>query len=682
MEPESPRPRLLALLALGLLWMAAVLARLGYLQLVCYSDYLARAHHQQERIIEVSPKRGALYDRNGHELAMSVPVDSCFAVPAEISDPELVARLLSRLLGVSQEELAARLASSRSFVWVARKLPPEKARRIQALNLRGVYFQKENRRFYPEHQLAAHVLGYVDIDEHGLGGVEYALDSEVRGRPGRMLVLADARRRWYDRNEQAADAGESVVLTLDENIQYIAEKELAAAIEKTHARAGTVVVEDPNNGELLALANWPTFDANAAGESPPEARRNRAVSAIYEPGSTFKIITLAGAFEEGVARPAEVIDCQMGSIELAGRRIRDWKPFGQLTVARVLEDSSDVGAIKIGLRLGAPRLCAYARAFGFGEPTGIELPSESRGLLRAVEHWSAVSIGSVSIGQEIGVTPVQLVNAVSAIANGGLLYRLHVVRELRKGARVRIPSEPEPRRLVSPTAAATMRQLLESAVREGTGRAARLEGYTAAGKTGTAQKIDPATGRYSRTQYVSSFVGFAPLNNAAVTILVALDSPEGPHHGGEVAAPVFQRVAQQVLAYLDVPRDLPVGPGVQVASLRRASNPVRGPENELVSLGAAQPEAFSRLGAQKPSLSSPAPVLPEGESVTLPPLVGKTVREVTEECSRLGLALVLVGMGVATGQAPRPGARVPRGSRITVHFVRSAAGLPLPAPQN
>lgn len=682
MEPESPRPRLLALFALGLLWMAAVLARLGYLQLVCYSDYLARAHHQQERIIEVSPKRGALYDRNGHELAMSVPVDSCFAVPAEISDPELVARLLSRLLGVSQEELAARLASSRSFVWVARKLPPEKARRIQALNLRGVYFQKENRRFYPEHQLAAHVLGYVDIDEHGLGGVEYALDSEVRGRPGRMLVLADARRRWYDRNEQAADAGESVVLTLDENIQYIAEKELAAAIEKTHARAGTVVVEDPNNGELLALANWPTFDANAAGESPPEARMNRAVSAIYEPGSTFKIITLAAAFEEGVARPAEVIDCQMGSIELAGRRIRDWKPFGQLTVAQVLEDSSDVGAIKIGLRLGAPRLCSYARAFGFGEPTGIELPSESRGLLRAVEHWSAVSIGSVSIGQEIGVTPVQLVNAVSAIANGGLLYRLHVVRELRKGARVRIPSEPEPRRLVSPTAAATMRQLLESAVREGTGRAARLEGYTAAGKTGTAQKIDPATGRYSRTQYVSSFVGFAPLNNAAVTILVALDSPEGPHHGGEVAAPVFQRVAQQVLAYLDVPRDLPVGPSVQVASLRTASNPARGPINELAPLGAAQPEAFSWLSAHKQSLSSPDPVLPEGESVTLPPLVGKTVREVTEECSRLGLALVLVGMGVATGQEPRPGARVPRGSRVTVHFVRSAAVLPLPAPQN
>lgn len=682
MEPEGPRPRLLALFAVGLLWMAAVLVRLGYLQLVCYSDYLARAHHQQERIIEVSPKRGALYDRNGRELAMSVPVDSCFAVPAEISDPELVARLLSRLLGVSQEELAARLASSRSFVWVARKLPPEKARRIQALNLRGVYFQKENRRFYPEHQLAAHVLGYVDIDEHGLGGVEYALDSEVRGRPGRMLVLADARRRWYERSERAADAGEIVVLTLDENIQYIAEKELAAAIEKTHARAGTIVVEDPNNGELLALANWPTFDANAAGGSPPEARMNRAVSAIYEPGSTFKIVTLAAAFEEGLARPAEIIDCQMGSIELAGRRIRDWKPFGRLTVAQVLEDSSDVGAIKIGLRLGAPKLCSYARAFGFGEPTGIELPSESRGRLRAVEHWSAVSIGSVSIGQEIGVTPVQLVNAVSAIANGGLLYRLHVVRELRKGARERVPSEPEPRRLVSPTTAATLRQLLEGAVREGTGRAARLEGYTAAGKTGTAQKIDPATGRYSRTQYVSSFVGFTPLNNAAVTILVALDSPEGPHHGGEVAAPVFQRVAQQVLAYLDVPRDLPVGPGVQVASLRTASNPVRGPMNELAHLRAVQPEAFSRVSAQNAGASSSTPVLPEGESVTLPPLVGKTVREVTEECSRLGLALVLVGMGVATGQEPRPGARVPRGSRVTVHFVRSAAVLPLPTPQN
>ena len=662
---------------LATLWMGAALARLGWLQLVCYSDYLARAQRQQQRIIEISAKRGAIYDRNLRELAMSISVDSCFAVPPEIANPEMVARLLAGVLGTSPEEIETRLSSSRSFVWIARKLPPDKVERIQALNLRGIYFQKESQRFYPKRHLAAHVLGHVDIDEKGLAGVEYALDDQVRGKPGRMLILADARRRWYDRNEKAADAGASVVLTLDEKIQYIAEKELAATIRETHAPAGSVVVQDPNSGDLLAVANWPSFNPNTPAENSPEARMNRAIGALYEPGSTFKIVTLAAALEEGITRPEEVIDCQIGAIYVAGHRIRDHKPFGLLSVAQVVAQSSDVGAIKVGLRLGAPKLYDYIRAFGFGSPTGIDLPGENRGLLRRVENWSPISVGAISMGQEIGVTPVQLVTAVSAIANGGLLYRPHVVRELRKNGQLYRPERPPTRRAVRPATAATLRRLLEGVVLEGTGKLARPDGYTAAGKTGTAQKIDPATGRYSRNQYIASFVGFAPLNNPAVTIVVALDSPVGRHHGGEVAAPVFKRVAEQVLAYLDVPRDVVGSPSIQRASHRQKPDQPLPDLSDFDPIQTEMTEAAETL-APKParpvaSAAAPTVALAEGEGIAVPDLRGKTVRSVTEECLRLGLNPVLVGTGVATEQSPGGGAMVRRGSRVTVRFARSAA---------
>ncbi len=664
--------------AVATLWMGAALARLAWLQLFSYSDYLARAQRQQQRIIEISPKRGAIYDRNLRELAMSVSVDSCFAVPAEIANAGRAARLLAGVLHTSPEDIETRLSSSRSFVWIARKLPRHKVERIQALNLRGIYFQKESQRFYPKRQLAAHVLGYVDIDEKGLGGIEYALDEPVRGKPGRMLILADARRRWYDRSEKAADAGSSVVLTLDEKIQYIAEKELAAAIRETHAPAGTVVVQDPNSGELLAAANWPRFDPNAPADSSAEARMNRAVGALYEPGSTFKIITVGAALEEGITRPNEVIDCQMGAIYIAGHRIRDHKRFGLLTVAQVVARSSDVGAIKVGLRLGAPKLYDSIRAFGFGSPTGVDLPGENHGLLRRVENWSGISIGAISMGQEVGVTPIQLVDAVSAIANGGLLYRPHVVRELRKNGQVFRPEQPPPRRVVRPATAATLRRLLEGVVLEGTGKLARLEGYTAAGKTGTAQKIDPATGRYSPTQYIASFVGFAPLNNPVVTIIVALDSPVGRHHGGDVAAPVFKRVAEQVLAYLDVPHDVAGSAAIQRASNRQKSDQ---PLPDVSDFDPVQVEAAELAQSSTPPARPAAPAaaptvaLAEGEGIAVPDLRGKTVRRVTEECLRLGLSPVLVGTGVALEQTPGAGTTVRRGSRVTVRFARSAALL-------
>jgi cell division protein FtsI (penicillin-binding protein 3) len=663
----------------ALLWTTAVFGRLSYLQLLRHGEYLARAQRQQQRTIEITPKRGVIYDRNMHALAMSVPVKSAFAVPGEIADEPLAARLLSGVLNVPQDVLEARLASSRSFVWISRKLPPEKVEAVEALNLKGIYFQEENQRFYPKRDLAAHVLGFVDPDEKGLAGIEYELDSLIRSKSEKIVVMADARQRWFDGGEAQRERGANVVLTLDEKIQYIAQRELAAAIGKTRAVAGSVIVMNPNTGEILAMANWPRFNPNAAGEAPAESRMNRAVSALYEPGSTFKLITLAAAFNEDITRPDEVFDCENGAIYIAGHRIRDHKPFGLLNVADILAQSSDVGAIKIAVRLGAPKFYEYIRAFGFGAPTGVDLPGESRGLLHRLEGWSAISIGSVSMGQEIGVTPIQLSTAVSAIANGGVLNRPHVVQEVRRGDRV-VTSEgmlagAEPRRVIRPETAATLRRLMEGVILRGTGPLARLDGWTAAGKTGSAQKIDPATGRYSPTQLIASFTGFAPISKPAVTILVSLDSPVGLHEGGQVAAPVFKRVAEQVLSYLDVPRDVPLNPRLIQAAYKRQN------VEDGASLEDFSPTDFSGQPDEPPVASNPVapeaarPHAPEvtmatdevGE-ITVPDFAGQTMREVTEMCLHLGLDPVLVGSNLATQQAPEAGAHVRRGAKITVQF--------------
>jgi cell division protein FtsI (penicillin-binding protein 3) len=677
--------RLLIVACVALLWSTAVLGRLAYLQLVRHGDYLSRALRQQQRTIEITPQRGIIYDRNMHPLAMSVPVKSAFAVPADIADESLAAHLLSGVVNVPQDALEARFQSSRSFAWVSRKLPPEKVEALEALNLKGIYFQEENQRFYPKRDLAAHVLGFVDPDEKGLGGLESELDGQIRGRSEKIIVMADARQRWFDGSEAQRERGANVVLTLDEKIQYIAQRELSAAIDQTHAQAGSVIVMNPNTGAILALANWPKFNPNAATTAPAEARMNRSVSAVYEPGSTFKLITLAAAFDQNITRPDDVFDCENGSIILSGHRIHDHKRFGMLTVSDILAKSSDVGAIKIALLLGPQKLYDYIRGFGFGAATGVDLPGESRGLLRRPEAWSGISIGSVSMGQEVGVTPIQLITAVSAIANGGILYRPHVVEELRRGTKV-LPADgllapTEPRRAIRPETAATLRLLMEGVVLHGTGVLARLDGWTAAGKTGSAQKIDPATGRYSPRNFVASFTGFAPINNPAVAILVSIDSPMGLHEGGPVAAPVFKRIAEQVLPYLDVARDVPLNPRLVQASYKRQ-----------VAVDSALLEDFSptdfsgqpdelpmesneaTLGEAKERTPKVTMDVDEGGDVTVPDFGGKTMREVTEMCLRLGLDPVLVGSNLAAEQTPAAGTKVKVGAKVTVQF-----GNPVPA---
>jgi cell division protein FtsI (penicillin-binding protein 3) len=708
MEQNKVHVRLLILAGVIFLWMAAVCGRLCYVQLYKHSEYLTLAARQQRHTVEITPKRGVIYDRNMRPLAMSVPVQSVFAIPAEIKDMPMVTRLLSGVLGIGQEEVREKLESGNSFAWVKRKLTPEQEEGVKSLNLKGIYFQEENKRFYPKREMAAHVVGFVDVDEHGLGGIEHEYDELIRGKGERIVVMKDAKQRWFDGGESQAERGASVILTLDEKIQYIAERELEAAISKTHAPAGTVIVQDPNTGAILALANWPRFNPNAATESKAEARNDRAVSSIYEPGSTFKLVTLAAAFDQGLIRTDEVFDCQNGVIEVAGHKIHDHKKYGMLTVADILANSSDVGAIKIALRLGSFKFYEYIRGFGFGSLSGVDLPGESRGMVQHVEKWGSFSIGSISMGQEVGITQLQLVSAVSAIANGGLLYKPHVVQEIRRGEQVLSlegPSAPaDPKRVIRAETAATMRGLMEGVVLKGTGKHARLDGWTSAGKTGTAQKIDPDTRRYSPTQVIASFTGFAPINNPAVTILVSIDSPEGwPHGGGDVAAPVFKRIAEQVLPYMDVARDVPSSPQLVQAAYHPPAIPDEqatddlAPNEELLNaeplrsdgdqtataasnrVSSGVSNKVSNKVADKKTTDKQQPemtvALDEGGDIAVPDFSGKTMRDVTDTCLRLGLDPVLIGSSLATQQSPAAGAKVHRGAKITVEF-----GIPATKP--
>ena len=722
------KPRLYWMGGLLLLWVCAICVRLVYLQIFAYGEFQARAQHQQQRAFETSPIRGVVYDRNGKELAMTTAVDSFYAVSGDLPDPATTASLLSRITGTDPREILA-CFKTKNFCWVARKADPEVAGRIQSMNLRGIYSQKESKRFYPKKDLAAQVLGYVGMDDKGLSGVERSFNARLRGKPGRMALSVDARRKTFARLEQEPEPGENVVLTVDEKIQYIADRELEQAMRDTHSIAGTVIVQNPRTGEILALANSPTFNPNATREIRPDKLKNHAVSDAYEPGSTFKVITIAAGLEEKVTTPQEPIDCQMGSIIVAGMRIRDSKPHGILSVADVLADSSDVGAIKIALRLGEDRFYKYIRAFGVGQQTGIELPDETRGMSKPVSRWSKVSIGAISMGQEIGISPVQLVGIMSTMANDGVWVAPRIVAtttEPHQAPQTFVYQPAVERRVISPMTAAQMRQMLEGVVLHGTGKKAALVGYTSAGKTGTAQRVDPNTHAYSKTKYIASFAGFAPVNNPAVTVAVILDSPEGLHQGGQVSAPVFARITQQILSYLNVPRDVEVAPSRQLllaskkaakmteddmadGSPDRLGSTVDMTSGDLVTADPADSAPLDRNAKPTPSTPSgfelaqvvPAairtrePVVPsppmrnpepspglhkpdsgtvvidvEQGGILVPSFLGKHLRAAVELAEQNNLEIEAVGSGVARDQSPQAGAHVAAGARITVHFER------------
>jgi cell division protein FtsI (penicillin-binding protein 3) len=603
--------RIYALAAFLCLWLFAICFRLVYLQIFRYGDFEQRAQHQQQRSFDLSPKRGIIFDRNGRELAMSIQVDSVFAVPTEIPDLANTIGLIARITKDDPRVLLADCRARKTFCWVARKADAEMVDRIRAMNLQGIHFQKEPKRFYPKRELAAQVLGYVGTDDQGLSGLERQFNDQLRGKPGKLMISVDARKRWFSSVEKQPEPGNNVVLTIDQNIQYIAERELETEMQETHAVSGTVIVQNPRTGEILALANRPTFNPNLRKEITVEALKDRAVSDIFEPGSTFKIVTVSAALDEKLTRPDEIFDCQMGSIVINGMRIRDHKAYGLLPVSDVIANSSDVGAIKIALRLGEDRFYKYIRAFGFGQQTGIELPGETRGLTKPPARWSKVSIGAISMGQEIGISPIQLIALISTIANDGVWVAPRIVAgtvEPQNTPQTIAFQPADSRRVISPLTAAEMKQMLQGVVLHGTGRKAILEGYSSAGKTGTAQKVDPATGAYSKTKYVASFAGFAPINDPKVSIAVILDSAVGLHQGGQIAAPVFQRIAQQVLAYMHVPHDVELPPSRQVLLARRNAADSDLDESSPDHLGSALEIADAGSAQSAPATSKSATV--------------------------------------------------------------------------
>jgi cell division protein FtsI (penicillin-binding protein 3) len=697
--PINIKSRLLKFGVFLFVWAVIIVARLIIVQVLHYGEWVQRAQRQQQRTVEISPQRGIIYDRNGQELAMTVQVDSVFAVPSEIHDQKTTAELLAKLIGEDPDSVLERMQSQRNFAWIARKVDGETAARIKSLGLRGIYFQKELKRFYPKRALAAQVLGYVGMEDTGLAGIEHLYQNQLNGVKGRVVITMDARRKWFGHMEHPPEPGSNVVLTIDEKIQFIAEKELEQAMQDTQAVSGTVVVQNPRTGEILALANAPSFNPNLTHEITPEKLKNHALSDVYEPGSVFKTVTFSSAFEENVARPEEVINCDPGYIIVGGIRIRDSHHIGTVTLERAYAESSDVGAVKMALRLGPERFYKHMQEYGFGQLTNVELPGETRGLLRNPSKWAASSIGSMAIGQEIGVTPLQVASMMSSIANDGVYSLPRIVAGVTPPSQgyQRIEFHPQSqRRVLSSYTAAIMRRLTEEVVLEGTARRAILNGYTSAGKTGTAEKVDPRTHAYSKTDYVASFVGFTPVNNPVLTIAVILDSPRGLHQGGQVSAPVFKRVAEQVLAYYGVPHDVePKNNSARRSLVARAAErdtedaPPHAPGQTLELENAAAPGPASTAG--KPAMAAApasaaqalrppalAPVDARGGTVvldaragsTVPSLLGLSMRGAIESARKAGFELQIVGSGTAREQQPPPGAYLPLGSKIAVRFSR------------
>jgi cell division protein FtsI (penicillin-binding protein 3) len=652
-EGLSPRDRLirlrLMLVALSIvLWAVVITGRLVHVQILGHESYQSLALRQSERTIHLDSRRGPILDRNGKYLAVSVDAESIYAVPTDISDPEGTAATLARTLGLDaadRDTLALRLRRDKAFVWVRRKLDPSSARAVRELELEGIGFLTETRRYYPKRELASQVLGFVGAEDkgefRGLAGIEYEFDAHIRGHAARVVVRTDARRRPVDHMEKPSTDGSTVILTIDETIQYVVENELERAMKETGAASGMVVVLEPMTGEILALANRPTFNPNRFTAYTSADWKNRAVADAFEPGSIFKIVTAAAALQENVVDPDEVIDCGQGSVRVAGTRIRDHKAFDQLTFRDVITKSSDVGVIRVAQRLGRDNLLRYAHDFGFGARTGVALPGESKGILRPVSEWSALSLASISFGQEVAVTALQMVTATAVVANGGYLMKPLIVRRV-EDAGGRVVEEWKPfaeRRVLDLETVDTLTDLLARVVSQGTGTRAAVPGYVAAGKTGTAQKID-ATGSYSMVDHVASFVGFVPVSRPALVILVSLDTPRGPHNqGGDVAAPVFARVAEQSLRYLAVPPDDP----------DRVLRMVAYRAHPIVP-AAHRPEP-------QPLYPLPGPT----EPAIMPDLKGRSAREAATAAARRGLIVELAGSGWVVDQTPAPGTELEAG---------------------
>ncbi|MCC7202697.1 MAG: penicillin-binding protein 2 [Nitrospirae bacterium] len=530
--------------------------RLAWLQLLQGEALAMKAEKQHRRFVDIEGERGNIYDRNRRELAVNLDMPSLYGIPSSITDPSFVVKKISRVVDIDTSAVKSKLDSRKHFAWIKRRISPDLAEMVEAMNIKGIGLAPEKKRFYPDKELIGQVLGFTNTDNHGLEGIEKYYEESLNGDKGALVLERDARGQAVLTSTNLDGLkGNDLVLTIDEVIQYITEKELDSSVEKHSAAGGIGIVMDPHTGEILSMAVSPRFNPNTPEKYTAGSWRNRAITDVYEPGSTFKIVTASAALEEKLFSPNEIVHDGSGSMKFGKTVIHDPHPKGTpMSFREVISHSSNVGSAKIGIKLGDKRLYKYMRAFGFGDKSGIDLPGEVRGLVRSPESWSGRSLATISIGQEVGITPIQLTAAMAVIANGGLLVRPHIVSEEidHMGNSKRINPEIKSR-VISESTSKKMTDILKWVVsNEGTGKLAAVDGFSVAGKTGTAQKADPATGRYSSSKFISSFIGFLPADSPELVILIVIDEPRGVSWGGSVAAPVFHSVAEQALRYLHV----------------------------------------------------------------------------------------------------------------------------------
>lgn len=656
----SLKKRVIVVVGVLAVWAAVVEGRFIHLQVVQHADLMNQAELRQNRSLTDHAKRGEIVDRNGQILAYSVDTDTVIAVPSAIKNPEETVAKLCAAFGdctnTERTELIERLSSDKGFAWVRRQIAPDVAARVAKLKLEGIGFRTETKRFYPKKELASHVVGFVNRDNVGLGGVEAAYNSRIVGQDGTSFVQVDSRGRTVQSLvQQPSVPGATIELTIDQYIQHIAERELQAGVEKFNAKGGTAIVMDPQTGEILAEASYPTFNPNFPQDvASDEARKNRAIQDTYEPGSTFKIVTASAAFEENVFKIDDIIDTNPGSIRIPGRSkaITEAKGhnYSAISFEDVIVKSSNVGAVKIGLRVGAERMEQYISRFGFGQAVGRELKGESRGRVASLRELTDSSLASMSMGYEVSVTPLQMVAAIGAVANGGTLYQPHVIRaKIENGVRTAYPPKVINRAIKEETAA-TITTIMEQVVSSphGTGGLAKIDGYQVAGKTGTAAKV--VDSHYSTSEYNVSFAAFVPSRHPRLAILVVIDTPRaGPAYGGSVAAPIFQKIAEASLRQLGVPRSInPVPPVLITAPASAISAPI---VNADIS-----------------------PVVADASGVDLVPNVqGLSAREALRVLGRAGLVPRVAGDGVVVTQAPLAGAPLERGAVISLQLRRVGA---------
>ncbi|AJQ29943.1 penicillin-binding protein [Pelosinus fermentans] len=639
--------RIASFLVLLLMMIFILAVRIGWLQFIDGDRMAAKVANQVKDSQILQSPRGTIYDREGRELAVSNLTKSLYADPSEIKDPDSIVSLLAPLLEMQPGDMKERLSAGGRFIWIKRMIEPGVTKQIEAVikesNLRGLGFLEESKRYYPNDNLAAHVLGFVGTDDVGLDGMEMALDKVIKGTSVEHFVDTDSRGIPIFKSIftfAPPKQGKNVYLTLDSTIQFIVEQSLDKAMLTNRPQGATVIVMNPHTGEILAMANRPTYNPNQFYKYSMREWKNRAVAYNYEPGSTFKSVVAAAALQEGQLYPEErFID--NGYVEVSGRRIRNWsdESYGNVSFVEVIEQSINTIFVQIGMRLGAYKLIEYAKAFGFGKATGIELPGEEEGLLFRPEDMRDSDVATMSIGQSIAVTPLQLITAVSAIANDGVLLKPYIIKEVRNvdGSIEREGVTQSVRQAISPETANRLTALMEKVVLEGGGKKASIKGYRFAGKTGTAEKLQDDGSGYSAGRYVASFVGFGPVEDPQVAILVVLDDPKGSYYGGEIAAPIAGEILGKIMRHLNI--------------YPQIANEFPAPKENI----------------QTSSMPLPNIQAPPGK-VVVPNVVGKSIREAGDALTQAGLSIVPVGTGVAVRQSIMANTIVEAGTEINVYF--------------